>query len=114
MSTHAFPPASQRRHWYVYVIGSVPVQRPRPALSVLPSLDVPDSEGAEVFAGAVPVALTTPVGADVAVVDPDPFDAVTATRSRRPMSPVVTVYCRLLAPPIGLQFAPAESQRSHW
>jgi len=47
--------------------------------------------GGEVLTGAVPVALTTSVGREVAVPDPELFVAVTATFSRWPTSALVTV-----------------------
>ena len=50
------PPAeSQRRHWYEYVIGVVPLQPPADAVNPDPTTAVPLIDGADVLAGADPV-----------------------------------------------------------
>src|SRR5437588_2788735 len=113
MSAQPPPVPVQRCHWYVYVIGCVPVQLPLLTVSVLSSLGVPAIVGGAVFFGACPVACTTSVGRDVASPEPELFVAVTWTRSRWPTSVVVTVYCRELAPLICWQLPASLSQRSH-
>jgi len=45
------PSLSHLRHWYVYVIGSVPVHVPLFAVSVCPSVVVPEMVGGAVFVG---------------------------------------------------------------
>ena len=55
----------------------MPLHDPVLALSVCPSVTVPDMTGAAVLAGAT--AATTPLAADVLDADPAEFDAVTAT-----------------------------------
>src|SRR2546423_1854319 len=58
-SAQLAPTRSQRRHWYVKVIGVVPVQLPRSATSVWPSRAVPEIDGGRVLAGGT--AATVPV-----------------------------------------------------
>jgi hypothetical protein len=53
MSEQLPPLESQRRHWYLNVIGAVPPQFPLFAVRVLPSEAVPLMVGGEVFEGAV-------------------------------------------------------------
>src|SRR4051794_21242799 len=101
MSRHAFPAASQRRHAYAYVNGCVPFQLPLFTVSVVPVFGVPEIEGTAVLDGAATVAWTAPVAFEVDEPEPNVFDAVTATRRRRPTSPVAIVYWREFAPPIG-------------
>ena len=55
--------------------------------------------------------LTAAVAADVAVVDPPGFRAVTLTRSVPPLSDDVSRYVPAPAPEIDAQFAPWVSQR---
>jgi hypothetical protein len=88
-SAHAPPVESHRRHWRANAIVGVPDQVPSLALSVWPTVSVPEMVGAPVFDGAA--AATTAVGADVAESEPAPFVAVTVTRSVEPTSVDVTV-----------------------
>ena len=57
---------------------------------------------------------TAAVCADVAAVEPFRFEAVTITRRVLPTSAVESVFVDVVAPLLALQFAPAESHRSHW
>ena len=56
------------------------VHAPAFAVSVWPTLAVPEIVGREVFAGSGPLGATTAVGADVALSDPKAFLAFTCTR----------------------------------
>src|SRR5438309_1763584 len=114
MSAQLPPVPAHRCHWYAKVGEGEPVQLPLLTVSVWSSWAVPPIDGAAVFLGAEPVAWTTSVGREVAVPEPSLLVAVTTTRSRFPTSVVWIVYWRLLAPLIGLQPPPCESQRSHW
>ena len=78
--------------------------------------------GTAVFAGAVAGAgvgggagiervVTTAVGADRAVFEPEEFTAVTASWILLPRSTGVSVYVGLVAPEIVVQFRPDELQR---
>jgi hypothetical protein len=102
----------QRRHSYVKVRGVEPVHVPLLAKRTEPLVSVPEIEGRNVFTGAVPA--STAVGSETAVVVPKLFVAVTATRSREPMSIEAGVYVLAVAPAMSLQFAPPVSQRRHW
>ena len=51
MSTQLAPFAAQRRHWYAYVIGVVPFHVPDDAVSVEPSVVVPEIVGTDLVAG---------------------------------------------------------------
>jgi len=53
-------------------------------------------------------------GADEAVALPAMLLAVTVTSTVPPTSSAVSVYDVVVAPAIGLQLAPLESQRCHW
>ena len=77
-----------------------------PAVTLdVPVVSVPEPSGA---GSAV-------VCADCAVCPvPSAFDAVTCTRIVEPESADVSVYVLAVAPLIETQFAPDESQRSHW
>ena len=62
------------------MIGAVPDQLPGSAVSVCPTVVVPDTVGSDVFAGATgPGVTTTAVGLDVALLDPYALEPVTAT-----------------------------------
>lgn len=67
--------------------------------------------GAAVFAGPAEAATTVGVGAEVAVVEPALFVAVTLTSSAEATSALWAVYVEDVAPEIEAQ--PLE-QRSHW
>ena len=77
------PPASQRTHWYEYVI-DVPVHVPVVVESVDPATVEPETTGSAVFTGTIgPV--TTAVVADGTLTGPSAFVAVTTTRSVEPI-----------------------------
>src|ERR671924_103877 len=107
------PAVLQRFHWYVYVIGVVPVQVPTKAVSVLATAAVPEIVGRLVLVGA-PVLATTAVALESAKFDPPAFVAVTRTFSVLPASPATTVYVELVAPEMSMQFKPAVSHCFHW
>ena len=86
MSTQLAPPALQRRHWYVYVIGSVPVQVPVSTLSVSPSCALPLTTGAATECGGSAVTTAPPEGTEVACALPAVLVAWTETRTWWPMS----------------------------
>ena len=81
----------QRCHWYAKCGAGVALHDPALTVSVLSSCGLPEIEGAAVFFGADPVAATVLVGREVAWPEPEPFVAVTWTRSREPTSPVWAV-----------------------
>ena len=58
-------------------------------------------------------ASTRAVWALEALEEPEPFDAVTATRIVEPTSAVVNPYVCAVAPATSLQTEPAASQRRH-
>jgi hypothetical protein len=78
------------------------------AVSVWPSRRLPDTVGAAVLAGGVPV--TGAVAAEVADATPSGFVAVTTTRIAAPTSAAISVY---VAPVAGrfTHSAPVASQR---
>jgi hypothetical protein len=78
---------------------------------VLPWSADPDTAGAAEFVGAP---ATTPLTGDTADADPDAFPAVTTTATVEPTSELPSTYVDDVAPEIGEQFAPPESQSSHW
>jgi hypothetical protein len=84
MSEQLAPEASQRRHWYAWVIVGEPVQVPLEAVSVSPCSGVPEMTGRALFATGM--AVTTALWALVALWSPTEFVAVTATRTVAPMS----------------------------
>src|SRR4051794_16940290 len=112
MSAQPWPPASQRRHWYVNAIGSVPVHVPGSAVSVSPSRAVPATDGAAVGFGAT--GSTTPLMLDVAVAEPASFVAVTTTRNCDPTSAETGVYARAPAPGMSVHSPVSATQRCHW
>jgi hypothetical protein len=74
--------------------------------------------GTAVFAGAVADAgtervVTTAVGADCAVFEPEEFTALTASWILVPRSTGVSAYVGLVAPAIAAHFRPNELQRFH-
>src|SRR4051812_10185602 len=79
-SSHCPPSASQRRHWYARLTGTVPAQTPGSAVSVSPSWVWPVTLGSVLLAGAA--ASTSTVGSEVAVAPPASFVAVTSTSIR--------------------------------
>jgi hypothetical protein len=54
MSRQLAAAESQRRHWYLRLIGVLPVQVPAFTVSVSPSVAVPEIVGGLEFVGAVP------------------------------------------------------------
>jgi hypothetical protein len=82
----------------------VPDHAPVVALSVCPACDDPEIDGTLESAGAT--ACTTAVGAELAELEPAPFDAVTTTSSVEPTSPGPSWYVGPVAPATGAQFAP--------
>jgi hypothetical protein len=73
---------------------------------------VPEMVGACVFAGADALE-TTAVGAEVALMEPSAFFAVTVARSVWPTSADCAVYVFAVAPPIAVQLSPFLSQLLH-
>jgi hypothetical protein len=63
----------------------VPDHVPLDAVKACPSCADPDTVGTAVWAGAA--ARTTAVGAELAELEPAPFDAVTTTTTVDPTSP---------------------------
>src|SRR5512132_308969 len=103
MSVQFAPPESQRRHWYTYEIGAVPDQLPGSAVKVCPSTGVPEIVGGDVFTGAASAPVTVAVAAEVAVLEPTEFVAVTVTRIVEPTSADASEYVWSVAPAISLQ-----------
>ena len=75
MVTQFSPFVSQRRHWYVYVIGSVPVQVPVVAERTLPTRASPVTLGSVELRGGF--ATTTSAASAVTVLTPAVFVART-------------------------------------
>jgi hypothetical protein len=67
----------------------------------------------ELVVESVEAAATTLVGADVAIVDPFLFVAVTATLRVEPTSPATSTYVGVAAPGTALHAAPELSHRFH-
>ena len=90
-----FPPfESQRCHWYVYAIGSVPAQTPGFAVRVSPSRSVPEIVGIAVFCGLLARRPIVPVFTDASAA-PSELRAVTTTRRRLPRSLSPNLYVRV-------------------
>ena len=111
---------SQRCHLYEYVIGWSPVQVPVVVLSVSPTSVLPLITGGKFDAGLSSGCTTTDVAADVAVVEPALFFALTRKRMRLPWSSPRTVYVTSVSPAMFLQVFDEESSMgsflhwSHW
>jgi hypothetical protein len=109
MSPQLLPAESQRRHWYEYAIGVVPLQLPAVAVNEEATTALPPIDGAEVFVGGVPgvgvgagvgVGVgaprsvgrgpTTAASAEALEADPNLLVAVTTTLSRYVTSEVVS------------------------
>src|SRR2546421_3482644 len=103
MSEQFAPAASQRCHWYVKLIGALPVQVPLAAVSVCPSWAVPLIVGATVFAGGD--GATAAACVLVAAVPPAAFVPVTTSRSVEATSLEVSTSGEPGAPPMSEQFA---------
>jgi hypothetical protein len=91
MGAQLLPEASQRYHWYAYVIGWVPVQVPGATVSFSSCFAFPVMVGGAVFdgfvaAGAVTGPVMTGVSSDSALEEPAAFVAVTRTLFRPPTS----------------------------
>src|SRR5579862_6335947 len=112
MATQEPPAASQRCHWYVYLIGLVPDQVPFPAVTVEPIVADPLMEGAALFDGGV-APVTTAVAADGCDAVPAELCAVTTTTSVWVTSSLVIVYVCNVAREMLTQLPPDESQRCH-
>jgi len=115
MPAHPAPPVSQLCHAYAYEVGELS-HDPCEDVRVWPCWVDPLIAGRPVLTGAegpTATGATTPVAALVAVVEPPPFDAVTATRSVRPTSVLPSRYVAEAAPAIAVHAPPAESQRRH-
>jgi hypothetical protein len=109
------PVASQRTHWYAYVIGAAPFHVPLLAVSALPSIAEPVIAGRAVLTGAfVAAALMTAVSGELWLFVPAEFVAVTITRSRWPRSSEVRMSVWLWpASSMATQDAPPPVQRVH-
>jgi hypothetical protein len=116
MFTQLAPALSHLRHWYVYVIVADPVHVPFAAVSVDPSLAVPEIVGSTEFAGAAPwiTAVCALVAATAAHPDQHVFVPVTTTRIVLEMSAATSRYVLAVAPTMSTQLAPRLSHRRHW
>ncbi len=87
------PSPPQRTHWYAYESGVAPAHVPRLAKRVRPRASVPLIDGSTVFRGGPVVVAceTVSVGFEATVTEPTALVAVTWTRSRLPISLVVSV-----------------------
>jgi hypothetical protein len=94
------------------VNGAVPDHEPGDPVKTWPATALPEIVGGDEFAGGD--APTTAVGADVAVLEPALFDAVTTTRIVDPTSAADAAYDEPVAPGVAAQLAPPASQRCHW
>lgn len=81
-------------------------------VSVCPCWAVPVIVGGDVLTGA-PVGTTTAVAADVALLEPAEFEAVTTRRIVLAVSAEVSVYVWFVAAEMLEQLAPDELQRRH-
>lgn len=104
--------------WFTYTsypaAGSVPVdafQERVTLVAVAPLAAKP--VGVEGEAGVLVGCVTTPLAADVPLVEPLRLDAITLKRSVEPRSDEVRPYDVVVALLIGPQLAPVLSQRSH-
>ena len=129
MSAQLAPVESQRRHWYEYVIGVVPLQLPGAAVSPDPTTIVPLIDGADVFAGADPpggvgssppppppsagLGPTTAVSTEALDPLPNLLVAVTTTRRRYVTSAAESAYVFVVAPVTFVQVV-SDEQRRHW
>src|SRR4051812_15256947 len=86
-SLQLLPALSQRRHWKEYLVGEF-VQVPVVATRSWPSRARPLIVGAPVAPGSAAPAWTRPTAAEVAVVEPNAFLALTWTRIVLPTSPL--------------------------
>jgi hypothetical protein len=90
-------------------MGVEPDQVPVEAVSVWPTVGVPEIVGKTDDTGAD---VTTAVAAERAVEDPSLLVAVTLTRIVEPASAEDRTYVAEVAPEIGLQLSPELSQRA--
>jgi hypothetical protein len=86
ISAQLAPLWSQRRHWYAYERGAVPVHVPTEPLSTCPSCAVPLIVGGAELAGGWAGGVTIAVGADGVDAEPAEFDAVTTATIANPSS----------------------------
>src|SRR4051794_33770057 len=112
MSAQFPPSAPQRRHWYAYVSGAVPLHVPRVPVSVSPSRALPVTCGGVSSTGGA--GATVLVAAVLAAVAPAALRAVTTARIVCPVSSPVSAYVVPVAPAMSVQFAPPPSHRRHW
>src|SRR5581483_5116736 len=92
MSEQLPPFSSQRRHWYEYVIGAVPLHSPGSAVSVEPTCGVPEIVGGEVLAGDP--------GAAFVAAKPNVVDSPSATTTPATIAVgSATSVIRLIPPP---------------
>src|SRR5947209_2167607 len=105
------PVPSQSCHWYAYEVGD-PFQLPFDAVSVCPSVVVPEIVGGAVLVGAP--GCTTAVCCEVAWAEPAAFGSVTSTRTVVPTSPWPSVSVHAALPGLLWQLLPAASQACHW
>jgi len=98
------PVRLHRRHWYANVIGSVPVHLPGSAVSVEPTVGVPEIVGGSVFVGFTwaaalpdsgPLSATAPNAASAA------SDAATPTRTTMRLRCFIWNFPLLTGPPDG-------------
>jgi MinD superfamily P-loop ATPase len=80
----------------------------------LRELSEPEKVEVCVVGGGGGAGVTTLVAAELAVVEPPLFEAVTATRSVYPTSLFCAVKLLFAAPAIAAQLAPLVSQSCHW
>src|SRR5947209_7249227 len=105
------PVPSQSCHWYAYEVGD-PFQLPFDAVSVCPSVVVPEIVGGAVLVGAP--GCTTAVCCEVAWAEPAAFVSVTTTRTVVPTSPGPSAYVWAVAPWMFWQLLPAGSHDCPW
>jgi hypothetical protein len=105
------PSASQRLHENATLVG-FPLHVPWLAVSVDPTVVVPEMAGSVVGVGAF-VLETTGEAAEFALPEPVAFFAVTVTVSVCPTSAATALYVAAVAPAIALHEAPLASHRFH-
>jgi len=108
------PLASQRTHWKLKLIGVAPDHEPLEAVSVEPTLALPEMVGSAVLSGA-DAETTTAVGVESAEAEPCELLAVTRSLILLPTSPASSAYAGLAAPDTAVhRLGLTASQRSHW
>ena len=85
MSEQLAPPAPQRRKWNAKSIGAVPLHEPELAVSVEPTVVVPEMAGGDVFVGADALAaLPVPAAETKATIASDATPSTAAVSPRPP------------------------------